>query len=82
MTDYITLLFLGLWHTVITYFTVFTMTYVNPTYLHDNTPVGHWTYSTCIFHIVTLLANLQVYHSIGVIYTQLNITANATFIFL
>ncbi|XP_018398443.1 PREDICTED: probable phospholipid-transporting ATPase IF [Cyphomyrmex costatus] len=53
-------MFLGLWHACITYFTVFAMTCINPTYLYDNTPVDHWTYSTCIFHIVTLLANLQI----------------------
>ncbi|XP_050456062.1 phospholipid-transporting ATPase IF-like isoform X4 [Cataglyphis hispanica] len=53
-------LLLGLWHTGITYFTVYCISYINPTYLYDNTPVGHWTFSTCIFHIVTLLANLQI----------------------
>ncbi|XP_024876630.1 probable phospholipid-transporting ATPase IF isoform X1 [Temnothorax curvispinosus] len=53
-------LLLGLWHTGVTYFTVFAVTYINPTYLYDNTSVDHWTYSTCIFHIVTLLANLQI----------------------
>ncbi|XP_011693120.1 PREDICTED: probable phospholipid-transporting ATPase IF [Wasmannia auropunctata] len=58
--QFVAWLFLGLWHTVITYFTVFAVTYINPTYLHDNTTVDHWTYSTCIFHIVTLLANLQI----------------------
>ncbi|KAL6255347.1 hypothetical protein P5V15_013685 [Pogonomyrmex californicus] len=53
-------LLLGLWHTCVTYFVVFAVTTINPTYLYDNTPVEHWTYSTCIFHIVTLLANVQI----------------------
>ncbi|XP_029155219.1 probable phospholipid-transporting ATPase IF isoform X3 [Nylanderia fulva] len=51
---------LGLWHTGITYFMIYCISYINPTYLYDNTPVDHWAYSTCIFHIVTLLANLQI----------------------
>ncbi|XP_072764277.1 phospholipid-transporting ATPase IF isoform X2 [Anoplolepis gracilipes] len=53
-------LLLGLWHTGVTYFTVYSISYINPTYLYDNTPIDHWTYSTCIFHIVTLLVNLQI----------------------
>lgn len=58
--QFVAWLLIGLWHTGITYFTVFAVTCINPTYLYDNTPVEHWTYSTCIFHIVTLLANLQI----------------------
>ncbi|XP_018306223.1 probable phospholipid-transporting ATPase IF [Mycetomoellerius zeteki] len=59
-SQFVTWMFLGLWHACITYFTVFAMTSINPTYLYDNTPVGQWVYSTCIFHMVTLLANLQI----------------------
>ncbi|KYN18060.1 Putative phospholipid-transporting ATPase 12 [Trachymyrmex cornetzi] len=59
-SQFVIWMFLGLWHACITYFTVFAMTSINPTYLYDNTPVGHWVFSTCIFHIVTLLANLQI----------------------
>ncbi|XP_018059116.1 PREDICTED: probable phospholipid-transporting ATPase IF [Atta colombica] len=58
--QFILWMFLGLWHACITYFTVFAVTSINPTYLYDNTPVGHWVFSTCIFHIVTLLVNLQI----------------------
>ncbi|XP_011166374.2 probable phospholipid-transporting ATPase IF isoform X2 [Solenopsis invicta] len=58
--QFIAWMILGLWHTSVTYFTVFAVTYINPTYLYDNTSVDQWTYSTCIFHIVTLLANLQI----------------------
>ncbi|XP_018352435.1 PREDICTED: probable phospholipid-transporting ATPase IF [Trachymyrmex septentrionalis] len=53
-------MFLGLCHACITYFTIFAMTSINPTYLYDNTPAELWVFSTCIFHIVTLLANLQI----------------------
>ncbi|KAL0110201.1 hypothetical protein PUN28_013685 [Cardiocondyla obscurior] len=58
--QFIIWLLLGLWHTCVTYFTVYAITYINPTYLSDNTSIGQWTYSTCIVHIVTLLANLQI----------------------
>ncbi|XP_011879867.1 PREDICTED: probable phospholipid-transporting ATPase IF isoform X2 [Vollenhovia emeryi] len=58
--QFVAWMILGLWHACVTYFTVFAVTYINPTYLSDNTAVDHWTYSTCIFHIVTLLANLQI----------------------
>ncbi|XP_012530011.2 probable phospholipid-transporting ATPase IF isoform X2 [Monomorium pharaonis] len=58
--QFVAWMFLGLWHTSVTYFTVFAVTYINPTYLYDNTSVDQWTYSTCICHIVTLLANLQI----------------------
>jgi len=50
----------GLWNACVTYFVVFSVTYINPVYLYDNTPVGQWTFSTCIFHLVTLVVNLQV----------------------
>ncbi|XP_020288805.1 probable phospholipid-transporting ATPase IF isoform X2 [Pseudomyrmex gracilis] len=51
---------LGLWHTLVTYFMVFIMSSLNPTFFYDNTPVGQWAFSTCIFHIVTLLASVQI----------------------
>ncbi|XP_026825879.1 probable phospholipid-transporting ATPase IF isoform X2 [Ooceraea biroi] len=53
-------LLLGLWSTCVTYFVVYAITYINPVYLYDNTPVGQWTFGTCIFHLVTLLVNLQI----------------------
>ncbi|KAG7189384.1 hypothetical protein KM043_017031 [Ampulex compressa] len=50
----------GLWHTCVIYFMSFFHLSINPIYLHDNTPADHWTYSTCIFHMVTLISNIQI----------------------
>lgn len=35
-------------------------TYINPVILYNNTPIDQWSYSTCVFHLVTLIANLEV----------------------
>ncbi|XP_017879448.2 uncharacterized protein LOC108624562 [Ceratina calcarata] len=33
---------------------------INPVTLHNNTPIDQWSFSSCVFHIVTLVVNLQV----------------------
>ncbi|XP_032670766.1 probable phospholipid-transporting ATPase IF isoform X2 [Odontomachus brunneus] len=51
---------LSIWHTCVIYFVVYSLTLTNSAYLYDNTTVGQWTFSTNIFHLVVLIANVQV----------------------
>ncbi|XP_024937348.1 probable phospholipid-transporting ATPase IF isoform X3 [Cephus cinctus] len=52
--------FIAVWHTCASYFIPFSFWYINPINLYDNTEAGHWVYSTCIFHIVTLVTGLKI----------------------
>ncbi|XP_032670924.1 probable phospholipid-transporting ATPase IF [Odontomachus brunneus] len=51
---------LSIWHTCVIYFVVYSLTLTNSAYLYDNTTVGQWTFSTNIFHLVVLIANVQI----------------------
>ncbi|OAD56072.1 putative phospholipid-transporting ATPase IF, partial [Eufriesea mexicana] len=51
---------LALWHTLTIYFMSHLYISINPVTLYNNTPVDQWTFSTFVFHLVTLVANLQV----------------------
>lgn len=50
----------GIWQGCAIYFLCYFYWKINPTILYDNTSADHWTFSTCIFHIVVLTANLQI----------------------
>ncbi|XP_076395905.1 phospholipid-transporting ATPase IF [Megachile rotundata] len=51
---------LGCWHTSVTYFMAYNFININPTILYNNTPMDQWSFSTCVFHLVTLISNLMV----------------------
>ncbi|XP_076762998.1 phospholipid-transporting ATPase IF [Xylocopa sonorina] len=51
---------LALWHTVTIYFMSHVYIYINPVTLYNNTPIDQWSFSTCVSHLVTLVANLQI----------------------
>ncbi|XP_034184560.1 phospholipid-transporting ATPase IF isoform X1 [Osmia lignaria lignaria] len=59
-TQFLIWTLLGCWHTCIIYFMSYIYTYINPIILYNNTPMDQWSYSTCVFHLVTLIANLEV----------------------
>ncbi|XP_014470440.1 PREDICTED: probable phospholipid-transporting ATPase IF [Dinoponera quadriceps] len=58
--QFVTWVFLGLWHACVTYFVVYYLTYTNSAYLYDNTTVGQWTYSTIILHLIILVENIHI----------------------
>ncbi|KAK1123006.1 hypothetical protein K0M31_008642 [Melipona bicolor] len=51
---------LALWHSLIIYYMSHVYISINPVTLYNNTPVDQWTFGTFVFHLVTLVANLQV----------------------
>ncbi|XP_076683090.1 phospholipid-transporting ATPase IF isoform X2 [Andrena cerasifolii] len=51
---------LGFWHTFAIFYITYFYIHTNPVTLYNNTPMDHWTFSTCVFHLVTLMANVQV----------------------
>lgn len=53
------LFFSAIWQICTVYFISHYHYIYNPI-LFDGTPVDHWCFSTCIFHLVTLVINLQV----------------------
>ncbi|XP_066584351.1 phospholipid-transporting ATPase IF-like isoform X2 [Prorops nasuta] len=50
----------AIWQTCLIYFSSYYFIHLNPVQLSDSTPFDHWSYSTTIFHIVTLVTNLQI----------------------
>ena len=52
--------FLGIWQTCAVYFSAYFYWLINPVISYDNTPADFWSFSTCVFHLVTLVINLQV----------------------
>ncbi|KOX76982.1 putative phospholipid-transporting ATPase IH [Melipona quadrifasciata] len=51
---------LALWHSLTIYYMSHVYISINPVTLYNNTPVDQWTFGTFVFHLVTLVANLQV----------------------
>ncbi|XP_015439518.1 PREDICTED: probable phospholipid-transporting ATPase IF [Dufourea novaeangliae] len=51
---------LGFWHAAAIYFMTEYFIFINPVSLYNNTPVDQWTFSTFVFHVVTLVANVQI----------------------
>ncbi|XP_008214118.1 probable phospholipid-transporting ATPase IF isoform X1 [Nasonia vitripennis] len=52
-------IFMAIWQTCTIYFISHYHYIYNPI-LFDGTPADHWCFSTCIFHLVTLVINLQL----------------------
>ncbi|XP_011298118.1 probable phospholipid-transporting ATPase IF isoform X2 [Fopius arisanus] len=50
----------AVWHTCVIYFSVYFFWRTNPVNLYDNTDAGYDGFGTCIFHMVTLVTNLQI----------------------
>ncbi|XP_046588400.1 phospholipid-transporting ATPase IF isoform X1 [Neodiprion lecontei] len=50
----------GIWHASVSYFVPFGYWYINPTILYDNTPGGHWAYSTLIYYVVIMVSNIKL----------------------
>uniref|UniRef100_A0ABD2X6E1 Phospholipid-transporting ATPase n=1 Tax=Trichogramma kaykai TaxID=54128 RepID=A0ABD2X6E1_9HYME len=50
----------ALWQTSVIYFASHAFWRANPVNLYDGTAADHWCFSTCIFHLVTLVINLQL----------------------
>ncbi|XP_061935373.1 phospholipid-transporting ATPase IF-like isoform X5 [Apis cerana] len=53
-------IFLGSWHAIVIFFMPYTYILINPVTLYNNTPIEQWTFSILVFHLVTLIANLQI----------------------
>ncbi|CAB0041003.1 unnamed protein product [Trichogramma brassicae] len=50
----------ALWQTSVIYFASHAFWRANPVNLYDGTAADHWCFGTCIFHLVTLVINLQL----------------------
>ncbi|KAK0180340.1 hypothetical protein PV327_005992 [Microctonus hyperodae] len=53
-------LLIAIWQTCIIYFGTYTFWYINPINLWDSTEAGYETYSITIFHLVTIVTNLEL----------------------
>ncbi|XP_008544618.1 phospholipid-transporting ATPase IF isoform X1 [Microplitis demolitor] len=51
---------LALWHTSVIYFGTYTYFNINPINLSDNTMADYTCFNTCIFHLVSLVTNLEL----------------------
>ncbi|XP_003485770.1 probable phospholipid-transporting ATPase IF isoform X1 [Bombus impatiens] len=51
---------LAIWHTLVIYYMSHVYISINPVILHNNTSIDQWAFSTFVFHLVTLVANVQI----------------------
>ncbi|XP_043284852.1 phospholipid-transporting ATPase IF [Venturia canescens] len=51
---------IGVWQTSAIYFGAYFYWLINPVILYNNTSADFWSFSTCIFHLVTLVTNVQI----------------------
>ncbi|XP_063979096.1 phospholipid-transporting ATPase IF isoform X2 [Diachasmimorpha longicaudata] len=51
----------AIWQASVIYFGVYFFWRINPVNLYDSTDAGYHGFGTCIFHLVTLVTNLQIF---------------------